>query len=846
MTAAAPTQVEATNLEGFLKDRPRKNILRFMDNLPWFWEAASWKAWRACLCAIYGLPMTKAQLEIFKTCTGRTKAPTRKAREVWLICGRRSRKSAIAALIGVWEGSDQFLGNPDKHLAPGERPWIPILAKNRDDAQQIKRFADNILNDIDWLRKSSKDDEIALNTGVDMVIRAAKIMAGRSRACPLGLLDEVAFFPTDEAAQPDVEILRGIRPGMANIPGALLVAASSPYARRGQLWENYRDHFGKDDDPILVWQADTLTMHDTLQLRAEIATEYEKDPQSAAAEYGALFRTDVEAFITDEAIDAVTMKGVTEIPPGHEHDPPTSHVYFAFVDPAGGMGDSFTWAICHYDLFERVVIHDFSHEIKAPFDAGDAMDAMVTSLKRYRITQVKGDHWGGMWNRNPLRAQGISFVVSERAKSDIYRDVLPILTSKRVKLLDLKRVRLQFTALDRRTGRGGRDSIDHMAGAHDDVCLAAGTLVATTRGLVPIEGVVCGDSVLVPGGTARVLWAGKTGLAPVTVRGTLLATAGHPVFCDGVGFVPFLGADQSQWSHLTLSSLTRWAVLRALYSVESSTGSWGPDDITSASQLATKSGSVRRAFTSLFGRLLTERRFLKAGRLITRTTTRSTTCLLTWSVYRATCIAGSLRTATARQIRGTSEGPTTWARGPGTPLRRAASGIARTLSSAASAIGSIAESVCAAALRSSVETQGRSFALNAAATQRAAHVEATFGSVCNAVRGLSPRTTASNAALVSAAVVGEPQIGSSVYNLRVEDAQCFYANGVLVHNCNSLAGCILEADERGRNKMPPKIEEKPAQDFNELMRRERRDLLKAQEGGGQAQTRRSMYRRGRH
>jgi hypothetical protein len=45
---------------------------------------------------------------------------------------------------------------------------------------------------------------------------------------------------------------------MATIPGAMLLCASSPYARRGALWDAHRRHFGKDGDPILVWQADTL------------------------------------------------------------------------------------------------------------------------------------------------------------------------------------------------------------------------------------------------------------------------------------------------------------------------------------------------------------------------------------------------------------------------------------------------------------------------------------------------------------------------------------------------------------------------------------------------------------
>ena len=46
----------------------------------------------------------------------------------------------------------------------------------------------------------------------------------------------VDFWPHDDAAEPDYEILNALRPGMATIPGAMLLCASSPYARRGALW----------------------------------------------------------------------------------------------------------------------------------------------------------------------------------------------------------------------------------------------------------------------------------------------------------------------------------------------------------------------------------------------------------------------------------------------------------------------------------------------------------------------------------------------------------------------------------------------------------------------------------
>jgi hypothetical protein len=54
-------------------------------------------------------------------------------------------------------------------------------------------------------------------------------------------------------------------------------------------------------------------------------------------------------------------------------------------------------------------------------------------------------------------------------KSDLYRNLLPLLNSRRVQLLDDRRLISQLHGLERRTARGGRDSIDHAPGQHDDV-----------------------------------------------------------------------------------------------------------------------------------------------------------------------------------------------------------------------------------------------------------------------------------------------------------------------------------------------------------------------------------------
>ena len=77
---------------------------------------------------------------------------------------------------------------------------------------------------------------------------------------------------------------------------------------------------------------------------------YERDPASAAAEFGAEFRTDIESFVSREAVDAAIVPGRRELPPI------SGITYHAFVDPSGGSSDAMTLAIAHRDKDGRAIL----------------------------------------------------------------------------------------------------------------------------------------------------------------------------------------------------------------------------------------------------------------------------------------------------------------------------------------------------------------------------------------------------------------------------------------------------------------------------------------------------------
>ncbi len=433
-------------------------------------RGTSWTAWRAFLKALFALAMDDAELALYRAHTGRQSPPGAAFKEAALVIGRRGGKSRNLALIAVFLACFR---DYSEHLAPGEMATVAVIAADRRQARSIFRFAEGMLAAVPMLRALIQDqsaETITLSNRVVIEIHTASFRVTRGYTFAAVLADETAFWRSDDSANPDVEIFAALRPGMATIPGSVLLNASSPYRKRGVLHASYAKYFGRDDARVLVWQADTLTMNPALD-RSIVDEAYEDDPEAASAEYGAQFRSDLSDFVPRAVVNACTAPGRFEIPPL-----PGMH-YVAFCDPAGGTGtDSMTVAVAHLER-DKVVL-DAVREVRPPFSPEGVTLDFVTLLRSYGIKKMQGDRYAGSWPAERFATHGITYEPAEHPKSDIYRDFLPVLNSGRVELLDLPRLANQFCALERRTSRGGRDSIDHPPGGHDDVAnVAAGVLL---------------------------------------------------------------------------------------------------------------------------------------------------------------------------------------------------------------------------------------------------------------------------------------------------------------------------------------------------------------------------------
>jgi hypothetical protein len=257
---------------------------------------------------------------------------------------------------------------------------------------------------------------------------------------------------------------------MVTIPNAMLLCASSPWGRRGAMWDAYRKHFGKDGS-ILIWQAGTLAMNPTVP-KHTVDEALEHDQTWAAAEYLAEFRSDLEGFVGLEIVEAC-VGDYREMPPA------AGTRYRAFVDPSGGSDHPMTLAISHKQG-EDIII-DAIRERAPPFSPAAVVDEFVEVLKTYRVSKVVGDHYGGEFVKEPFRKHAITYEVSKQVKTDLFRDLLPLLNSGRIRLPRHHRLVSQIVGLERRVSRGGKDSIGPPSHGHDDVANAVAGAAAAAR-----------------------------------------------------------------------------------------------------------------------------------------------------------------------------------------------------------------------------------------------------------------------------------------------------------------------------------------------------------------------------
>ena len=462
----------------------------------------TWETWRAVWGAAFGLPLSSEQEALFKSVAGGRDVPTARVRELWAVAGRRSAKSHMAAAAAVYLGTVGAAHGLTDRLSRGERGVIALIAVDRPQARVLMGYITGIIEASPLLAQMvTKRDLEALhfNNRVSIEVHTNSFRSVRGRTLIAALLDEVAFFRSDTTATPDTETYRALVPGLATT-GGLLVGISSPYARRGLLFDRWKKHFGKSGD-VLVVQGATRDFNPTLDPRVIEEAEAD-DPASAKSEWHGLFRDDVEEFLSLDLVDAAMRAKPLELPRV------AGVSYSAFCDMSGGGQDEHTICIGHREG-DHIII-DLLEGRRGDPEA--AVVHFVEILKRYNITRTAGDRYSGEWIPAAYRRHGVTYEPAPGTRTELYMSFAPALRAGQVELPPDDKLMRQLSTLERRTTRGGRDIVDHSPGAHDDRANACAGLVALlvkrkgSAGIIPLSRYRAQNFSLNPKAQEQIAW----------------------------------------------------------------------------------------------------------------------------------------------------------------------------------------------------------------------------------------------------------------------------------------------------------------------------------------------------
>lgn len=457
-----------------------------------FQPLASWETWIVVLSAVFGLPMNRKQRRIFKKLTGFDYKPGLAPAEIWLVIGRRGGKSKIVALIAVYLA---VFYDYREYLTPGEIGHVMVIATDRKQAKIILRYIEAYIDGSPMLlsmvtRRTA--ESIELDNCIHITVSSCSLRSVRGYTVVAAVCDEIAFWRSDDAANPDSEVLNALRPAMSTIPNAKLICLSSPYARRGALYEAHRDHYGQPHDNVLVFQASTETMNPTIS-QSFLAREKKRDPASFRSEYLAQFRTDIAGALEMAWIAAaLTLPNLDRLRSVH------ARPYRAFGDMSGGRSDSAALSIAHCEPGSDTVIVSLVRRWSPPFSPEAVVREMAELIKQYGLNSITGDNYSADLVVELFTKAGITYQRSIDSTSDIYLQAIPLFSTGKIEAPDHPILRRELMMLERRTRASGKDAIVHPNGLHDDLANATcGAVVNAWRARsISFEGLAAGPRMI--------------------------------------------------------------------------------------------------------------------------------------------------------------------------------------------------------------------------------------------------------------------------------------------------------------------------------------------------------------
>lgn len=437
-----------------------------------------------------------------------------KVNKINLICGRRSGKTLISAVVAIYCA---ISNNWKPFLKKTPFATVLIMSHSREFSDEVLEVIRTLIESSDVLsaliNKDKKNSSSTMNLKVPWLINGntiqysrvqIKVAAASSKttrgvaACAI-LCDEIAFWNLDEnMKETDAKIMKAVRPAMKQFREyGMLIKLSSPGIKQGILYSEYKkDRSGELPPTYAVFKAPTWMMSpDDVMPDAELQEEFDLDQDSFDQEYRGNFADSLSFFITPEYIDMAVVKKISFLAPE-----PDSTRYTAAID-AAYKGDRFTFSVTAYvgGRLKQYLSKSWEGTKQKPVSSFEVAEFIRTVCKQFNIDEVAADQYAFQPLKEIFGTYGVNlkeYTFNPAFKKKIYWNLKKLIHSQQADLLDNEIQTRELKELIVEQGSSGNIRIGHPAGGTDDFAdsLAVSAFLATEQVGTGIFEVVTGGS----------------------------------------------------------------------------------------------------------------------------------------------------------------------------------------------------------------------------------------------------------------------------------------------------------------------------------------------------------------
>jgi Terminase large subunit, T4likevirus-type, N-terminal len=345
---------------------------------------------------LFGFPLWKEQRKLLAAVEQGPRL------HVWAL-GRRSGKTTMAALVGLWD----CLLRPELGalVRPGERRYSVAVATNKSQARLFVSAARSIVERSPLLAKlveSVEDDELAFSNGT--ALTAFPCTSRGVRGWPISslLFDEAAHMLDSDGNAAAEPLWRALLPSTSQFGDqARIILSSTPYGQDGLFAEMHQRAASGELGDAQAQHATTEQVNPTIG-QSFLEQERARDPDGFASEYLAEFLAGGLAFIERERLLEVVDEDRRELPPDEVRacvlglDPSFAH------DPAGvavvgrDRLDHQLLVLAHAERFVPSKRRRWKSKREIEDQQELVLDAVARLAKRYGAKVVTDQHLPGV------------------------------------------------------------------------------------------------------------------------------------------------------------------------------------------------------------------------------------------------------------------------------------------------------------------------------------------------------------------------------------------------------------------------------------------------------------------